>query len=166
MKNLSVLFFGATFLVISTCSQKVDIEAEKENLKLIEARYDAINVHDWDRFQRFYADSIVWNESGLPAPIKGSTAVRKRLETLATAFPDLHWKLDRIFGHREYVCAEFTFTGTHRGVLPDNRGDKLIPATNKSIRIQACGVYTVRAGKIIESKIYFDFGNLKSQIQE
>ncbi|MCZ6702650.1 MAG: nuclear transport factor 2 family protein, partial [Ignavibacteria bacterium] len=78
MKNLSVLFFGATFLVISACTQK-DNEAEKENLKLIEARYDAVNAQDWDRFQGFYADSIVWNDSGLPAPIKGPTAVRKRL---------------------------------------------------------------------------------------
>ncbi len=140
--------------------------AVKENLKLIKARYDAVNAHDWDKFQGFYADSIVWNDPGLPAPITGPRSVRERLEALASAFPDLHWKLDKIFSQGENVCAEFTFTGTHRGSLHDAAGAKSISATNRSIRIQACGVYVVRGGKIINSKIYFDFGSLLSQIQK
>ena len=44
---------------------KADWRAEMINddtLKLIEARYEAVNAHDWDRFQRFYADSIFWDD--------------------------------------------------------------------------------------------------------
>jgi steroid delta-isomerase-like uncharacterized protein len=143
--------------------RKMEVE---ENLQLIRARYDAVNAHDLDAFQGFYADSIVWSDPGLPTPITGARSVRERLEELTTAFPDLHWELDKIFGQGENVCAEFTFTGTHRGVLPDNRDEKSFPATNKPVRIQAGGVYVVREGKIVNSRIYFDFGSLISQIQK
>ena len=138
----------------------------KENLKLIKARYDAVNAHDLDKFQGFYANSVVWEDPGLASAIKGPAAVRKRLRTLTESFPDLQWKLGRIFSQGEDICAEFTFTGTHKGALADNRGSKSIRATNQRIRIQAVGVYVVRGDKIVDSKIYFDFGSLKSQIQK
>ena len=135
----------------------------EENLRLIEARSKAVNAHDWNRFQGFYANSIRWNDPGLPTPLRGPTAVRKRLEILTAAFPDLRWKLQRIFGHGELVSAEFVFTGRHAGPLPDNRISQPIPPTNKRIRIQASGVYQIRKGKIIDSRIYFDFGSLRQK---
>jgi steroid delta-isomerase-like uncharacterized protein len=137
----------------------------KNNLELIRSRYKAVNTHDLDRFQSFYADSVLWADPGLTRPLKGPSSVRKRLETLLTAFPDLHWELDRIFGRGAYVCAQFTFTGTHRGTLRGRQSNELFPPTNKRIRIEACGVYVVRRLKITDSKIYFDFESLKAQIQ-
>lgn len=140
--------------------------AVKQNLQLIRARYRAVNAHDWNRFQGFYGRSIVWRDPGLRAPIKGPQAVRKRLEALAAAFPNLRWKLDRIFGQGNRVCAEFTFSGTHKGKLSAARGGKPISATNRSVRVRASGVYTIRNGKIVDSKIYFNFGNLVAQLQK
>jgi steroid delta-isomerase-like uncharacterized protein len=138
----------------------------KNNLELIRNRYKAVNAHDLDRFQRFYADSVLWIDPGLTRPLKGPSRVCKRLETLITAFPDLHWELDRIFSQGAYVCAEFTFTGTHGGMLRGRRSNELFAPSNKRIRIEACGVYVVRRLKITESKIYFDFDSLKAQIQD
>jgi steroid delta-isomerase-like uncharacterized protein len=134
----------------------------EENLNLIRKRYEAVNAHDWDRFQQCYAEEIVWRDPGLPSAITGPPAVRKRLEALSTAFPDLHWKLDRIFGQDDLVCAEFTFTGTHKGTFHDHHTNKPIIATNKNIDIKACGVYRVWEGKIIDSVIYFDYRILVS----
>jgi ketosteroid isomerase-like protein len=73
----------------------------EENLQLIRARYDAVNAHDLDRFEKFYADSTAWSDPGLPAPISGASSVRERLEVLTTAFPDLHWNLDKNLQSRE-----------------------------------------------------------------
>jgi steroid delta-isomerase-like uncharacterized protein len=136
-----------------------------ENLKLIKARYAAVNAHDLDKFQGFYSNSIVWQDPGLAKAIKGPAAVRRRLEELLKTFPDLQWKLRRIFTQGNDVCAEFTFTGTHRGSLAHNRGKQSLAASNQKIRIQAVGVYTVRNNRIVDSKIYFDFGDLLTQIQ-
>lgn len=137
----------------------------EENLRLIRARYDAVNAHDFARFQGFYGSSIKWADPGLPSAIKGPAAVRKRLETLTGSFPDLKWKLGRIFSQGEHVCAEFTFTGTHRGQFKDLRSRATLAPTNQKIRIQGVGVYTVRGNKIVDSKIYFDFGSLTQQLQ-
>ena len=133
----------------------------KDNLKLIKARYEAVNSHDFKKFQSFYDKSISWGDPHLTRTVKGPVAVRRRLESLTAAFPDLKWELGRIFTEGEHVCAEFTFTGTHRGKL-DNRG-KAISASNQRIRIPAVGVYTVRGNKIVDSKIYYNFEDLKSQ---
>ena len=37
---------------------------KKAHLSLIEARYEAVNAHDLDRFQDFYADTVVWRDPG------------------------------------------------------------------------------------------------------
>jgi steroid delta-isomerase-like uncharacterized protein len=130
-----------------------------DNLKLIRAHYQAVNTHDFDRFQTFYGDSIVWHDPGLRRPIKGPRAVGQRLRTLTTAVPDLKWKLDNLFGQGQQVCAQFTFTGTLKGDLTNSRG-RVIGASGKAIRIQAVGVYTINRGKIVNSKIYMDLSSL------
>jgi len=136
---------------------------EKNNLRLVKARFDAVNAHDWKRFQGLYSDSTVWHDPGLGKPIKGSTAVRKRLEAFAKGFPDFRWHLDRVFGQGEWMCAEFTFTGTHGGPLPFADA-KSILVTKKSIRISACGVYRIKEGKIVESHVYFDYLRMLAQL--
>jgi steroid delta-isomerase-like uncharacterized protein len=130
-----------------------------DNLKLIRARYQAVNAHDFERFQSFYGDSIVWHDPGLRRPIKGPRAVGQRLRTLTTAVPDLKWKLDKLFGQGQHVCAQFTFTGTQKGDLTNSRGE-IIAASGKTIRIQAVGVYTISRGKIVDSRIYMDLSSL------
>ncbi|HUI01243.1 MAG TPA: ester cyclase [Nitrososphaerales archaeon] len=127
----------------------------KENLALIRARYEAVNAHDWKRLQTLYADSILWNDSGLDEPINGSLAVRRRFEAFARGFPDFRWDLDSLFGQGELMCAEFTFRGTHGGPLPFSSAGSA-PVTKKPIRVQGSGVYRVQGGKIVESRVYFD----------
>lgn len=128
---------------------------KKANHKLIQARYEAVNAHDFERFQSFYADSVVWRDPGISRPVKGPRAVRKRLECWIGAVPNLKWQLDELFGEGDRLCAQFTFSGTHRGVLTDGRGRELAP-TNRAIRLHGVGVYAVSEGKIVDSRIYFD----------
>ena len=94
---------------------------KKANLELIQARYEAVNAHDLDRFQSFYTDHVVWRDPGTPRPVKGPSAVRKRLETWISAVPNLKWTLEDLFGEGDRLCAQFTFSGTHRGALTDSR---------------------------------------------
>jgi len=136
----------------------------KANLDLIQARYEAVNAHDLDRFESFYADSVIWRDPGVTRPVKSPAGVRKRLERWIAAVPNLKWSLDELFGEGERLCAQFTFTGTHQGSVVDGRGNEL-GATNRAIRIPAVGVYRVIDGKISDSRIYFDlaaFGNRRA----
>lgn len=150
---------GATTVpAIATAAECRDVQ---ENLNLIHARYDAVNAHDWARFQTFYDDSVSWSDPGLGVAIDGPPAVRQRLEIWAKAFPDLRWNLDEIFAADDQVCAIFTFTGTQSGELPHPSGDRMILASNRRIRIPGAGRYKVRNRKIYRSDIYFDFGQIE-----
>lgn len=151
----------ATGLTLAACGGTSEAADSRlaENRKLIEARYEAVNAHDWDRFQGFYADTITWDDPGLDEPIRGPKAVRERLEAWAAAFPDLEWRLDRLFTQGDLVCAEFTFLGTHEGELAAP-GGRTIPATQRAVDLGAVGVYRVRGDRIVESAIYFDLGKL------
>jgi steroid delta-isomerase-like uncharacterized protein len=133
------------------------VRMKKANRELIQARYEAVNAHDFERFQSFYADSVVWRDPGLARPVRGPRAVRRRLETWAAVVPNLKWRLDDLFGEGDRVCAQFTFTGSHEGALTDGRGNELAP-TNRTIRLQGVGVYSIDEGKIVDSRIYFDLG--------
>ena len=128
---------------------------KKSNLDLIQARYDAVNAHDFERFQSFYADSVVWRDPATPRPAKGPRAVRKRLEAWAAAVPNLKWELEELFGEGDRLCAQFTFTGKHRGPLADGRGNELA-GTGRAVKLPGVGVYVVSGGKIVDSRIYFD----------
>ncbi len=130
---------------------------KKANRQLIEARYEAVNAHDFERFQSFYADSVVWRDPGIVRPAKGPRAVRRRLEAWTAAVPNLKWQLEDLFGEDDKLCAQFSFTGAHRGALDDGRGNEL-PATNKPVRIPGVGIYVVADGKIVDSRIWFDLG--------
>jgi len=134
---------------------------KKAHLTLIEARYEAVNAHDLDRFQSFYADTVLWRDPGTARPAKGPKAVRKRLETWISAVPNLKWSLDDLFGEGDRLCAQFTFTGTHGGALTDGRGNEFAP-TSRSLRVPGVGVYVVEGGKIVNSTIYFDLGPFRA----
>lgn len=128
---------------------------KKATLDLIRARYDAVNAHDVERFQGFYAKSVVWRDPALARSVKGPNAVGGRLESWIAAVPNLQWTLDELFGEGDRLCAQFTFTGTHKGVLNDGRGNEL-GATSRRLRVAGAGVYVVQDGKIVDSRIYFD----------
>jgi len=134
---------------------------KKANLELIRARYEAVNAHDLDRFQSFYADAVIWRDPGTARPVKGPSAVGKRLAAWVTAVPNLKWSLDELFGEGDRLCAQFTFTGTHRGALADSRGNELSPS-GRAIRTRGVGVYVVNAGKIVDSAIYFDLAAFRT----
>ena len=69
--------------------------------------------------------------------------------------PNLRWHLDDLFGENDRLCAQFTFTGFHKGPLPVGRGKVLMP-TGRSFRLQGVGVYVVAEGQIVDSRIWFD----------
>lgn len=125
----------------------------EENLQKINAAYEAFNAQDWDGYFGVYAESVVFWGPESPEPIKGRAALREVSEGYLTAFPDIHAKAERSFGQGDWVCVEYTLTGTQRGPLT-GPGGETIPATNESMRIQGIGVYKFEGGEITEEHDY------------
>lgn len=135
----------------------------EENLKLLDAGLEAYNAHDWDRFLELYAESAVIYSPGLPEPLKGLAALREEIETGETAFPDHRMEKVRAFGQGDWVCVEYTMTGTHTGPFK-GPGGETIPATNKPVRLQGCVVYKFEGGEIMEEHEYSDQLGMMAQL--
>ena len=135
----------------------------EENLRVIDSAIDAFNAHDWDRFIGLHAESVIDYDPAIPEPRKGRAALRQSIQDLVTAFPDLHGRKERSFGHGDWVSAEFTMTGTHKGPLP-GPGGQMIPATNKPFRGKEAIVFKLEGGEITEVHEYYDLLGMMAQL--
>ena len=135
----------------------------EENLKIVDAGFEAANAQDWDRFLGVYAESVVSYGPESPEPMKGRTALRELLEGYYTAFPDLHFETVRSFGQGDWVCVEWVATGTHSGPLM-GPGGETIAATNKTARNPGSTVIKVEGGQITETRGYYDLLGMMAQL--
>lgn len=116
---------------------------------------NAWNDHDVERILSFLADDVVWAHPVLPEPLHGKAAVRKDLEDLFRAFPDIHFLAEdkEILTSRDtsQVMATWVFHATMKGVL--NPG---FAPTGRTVRIRGASLYRLRDGLIREHTIIFD----------
>lgn len=135
----------------------------QQNLRVIDSGIDALNAHDWDRFVRLHAESVIDLNPAAAEPITGRRALRGYYEQFNRAFPDLHTRKDRSFGQGDWVCLETTSSGTHKGPL-SGPGGQTIPATGKSFRIKVAGVFNLERRLITEVHEYFDLAGFMAQL--
>ena len=135
----------------------------EENLRLVDESIEAINANDLDRYVGLYAASAIEYEPGLIEPLKGRAAIREYNKAYFTAFPDVHARKERAFGHGDWICYEAVFTATHTGPLA-GPGGQTIPATNKRVRLPGCTVAKVEGGEFTEVHNYFDTLAMMTQL--
>ena len=135
----------------------------RENLRVIDSGIAALNAHDWDRFVRLHAESVIDLNPAAPEPIKGRAALREYYEQFNRAFPDLRTQKDRSFGQGDWVCLETTSSGTHKGPLL-GPGGQAIPATGKTFRMKVAGVFKLERRQITEVHEYFDLAGFMAQL--
>jgi steroid delta-isomerase-like uncharacterized protein len=127
----------------------------KDNLKLINELYIAINAKNWDVVFKLHSEDHLRFDTNRPEPMKGLDDYRKYVVGFADAFPDLHIEVVREFGQGDMVCDEHITSGTHSGPLKSSDG-KTIPPSGKSFKVRNCHIYKIKAGKIIETWRYLD----------
>jgi len=136
----------------------------EQNLRMVDAAFEAINNQDWDHLYGLHVDNIVMSVPDLPVPLEGRVAVQERLRSWGEALPDLSWTRVRGFGQGDWVCVELLITGTHKGPLHqgfdqkllEQHSDGVVPPTGNRIELRGCVVYKVEQGEISESHIYYD----------
>ena len=122
----------------------------------------AVNAHDLNPIGDMYAEDaeLVW--PGLGA-ISGRPAVVAFYARILGAFPDVHVTIRRIVEEGDAVAVTYTSVGTNAGPLPLPSGD--LPATNKSVTIEAASVGTPdSSGRIKTQTEYFDQVEILAQL--
>jgi steroid delta-isomerase-like uncharacterized protein len=80
------------------------------------------------------------------------------VETFTTAFPDLKLTIKKQFTDGDVSVIEFQGTGSHQAELEG------IPATGKKISVNVIDVVTVRDGKVLSEREYYDQLSMMQQL--
>ncbi len=132
--------------------------SEQQVLEALRANSTAMNAQAMDRYMDTFTEDLVWEGDSLPAPVVGPAAAAETMSVFYTAFPDLHFEVQREFasGDQGVIC--WRVTGTHQG---DFLG---IPPTGQRVEYNACAVFQVRDSKIARTWTYLDSGHILRQL--
>jgi steroid delta-isomerase-like uncharacterized protein len=130
----------------------------KELITKFWAAYDA---QDWDRFEEYLALGFGYEEVATGRLGSAGDYV-ETLKKWKAGFPDSKAKLSRFYETDDNCVVEVEWSGTHKGLLETPFGS--VPASNKPFRVRGVLIYTIKDGKIIESRSYFDLLGLMKQI--
>jgi steroid delta-isomerase-like uncharacterized protein len=132
--------------------------SEKNNRRLVEEAFAAINRRDRDAHFKLLDDSVVWESDTFPVTVKGREASWQVLEEYFAAFPDMHLEIEQILSVGDHVVVRWRNTGTHKGEF------KGIAPTNRPICIHGCNVHETKNNLLVRTFSYFDRLALREQL--
>ncbi len=135
---------------------------EQDNLRRVRESYDALNAHDLDRFDSFYADDLCAEAPGTTHSLTRREN-RQYVENFIQAFPDLHFELTRAVAQGDLVVIDWTGTGTNNGPLQAPDGST-IPPGHKRATVYGSNTFQLTNGKIERTWTYYDMSALMQQM--
>lgn len=132
-------------------------------LKLHEQVVDSWNRHDSKKFVALMDENVVFNDTGIPKPIKGKAEVEKYFNAWIAAFPDFKMKTLNTVISDDCIAAEVECSGTNTGALKMSDRPE-IPATNKKLTTRDSFFAKVKNGKTIDVRIYSDVAGMMVQL--
>ncbi len=124
---------------------------------------EALNKHDAPGFAVTYAPATTVLDPQYDEPLAGRDAVRKDIEDLVRAFPDLQASVKTLLAQGDTYAAEIAFNGTHKGPFAGPDGE--LPATNRRVEFRGTMIGRVdKEGLVVEERRYFDLAGLMGQL--
>jgi len=74
------------------------------------------------------------------------------VDNYASAFPDMHRELIKLYATDDVVVVELTLNGTHKGDLDLPKG--VIPPTGREMHAPCCDVFHLKDGKVLSFHCY------------
>jgi steroid delta-isomerase-like uncharacterized protein len=81
---------------------------------------------------------------GQPEPLQGPKGYLMIIAMMRSGFPDIQWTIEDMITENDKVAVRFTMRGTHQGTFFG------VPATDKTIVVQAMNFYRLADDQIIE----------------
>ena len=124
-----------------------------------------INTADETLGRELIANDAIFHVPNQSEPMQGLAGYLAIIGMMRSGFPDIQWTLEETIAEEDElgagdtrIAARFIMRGTHQG---DFFG---VPATGKSIAVQAVNFYRVSNGKIVEERGQPDLLGLMQQI--
>jgi len=126
--------------------------------RLVDLYAEARNTGNLDLLDRLMDSGVVVFDPGFSEPLTGLAVVKLHYVGMQSAFPDLHLEFQRTEVAGDRIIADWTLTGTHTGPLGE------IEPTGRRISISGTSVSTVRGGRIVEDRVFYDALDLYLQL--
>lgn len=129
-----------------------------QNLEIVRRLVDRfVNAGDPEAGDTIFADDCI-NHPPLPDAPGDRDSIKRFVEELRAAFPDMRYEIVHLFGEGNLVALNLQGTGTHRGAW---RG---IAPTGRRVHIAAISVFTMREGRIAARHNITDLAGVLRQI--
>jgi steroid delta-isomerase-like uncharacterized protein len=130
-----------------------------ESNKQVMSRFlEFINTASEALADELISPDAVFHVSGRADPVKGPEGYLEIIAMMRSGFPDIQWSLEETIAEGDKVAARFIMRGTHKGPFFG------VPATGKSIQVQAMNIYRLSDGKFVEERGQPDLLGLLQQI--
>jgi steroid delta-isomerase-like uncharacterized protein len=131
-----------------------------DDLKTLAQRFadEVINAQDLDAaLTELVAEDFV-EQNPLPGQGPGRAGLADVLAGMFAGFPDLHWTVHETITEGDRVMSYSTWTGTHHGPFMG------IPATGRSVTVEAWTLDRYLDGQLTESRIIMDVAGMLIQL--
>lgn len=116
-----------------------------------------LNDHDLDALDELVAEDF-YEQNPPPGMGPGRQGLRDFLGSMFAAFPDLRWDVKQSVAQDGCVAMWSVWSGTHRGEFMG------IPATGRTVAVEAWTMDTLRDGLLVESRILMDAMGMLTQL--
>jgi steroid delta-isomerase-like uncharacterized protein len=135
------------------------MSTEETNKALFQRYFDeGTNQGNLDVVEELFAPDYKHHDPANPDVIVGNEGVRRHIQTLRGAFPDITFQVEDMIAQGDKVVIRWTAIVTHTG---DYFG---IPPTGKSATITGMNTWQVRDGKAVEGWVNRDDVGLMQQL--
>ena len=117
-----------------------------------------INTADENLAQQLISPVAKFYVPGQSEPLQGPKGYLMTIAMMRGGFPDIQWTIEDMITENNKVAVRFTLRGTHKGVFFG------VPATEKSVVVQAMNFYRLADNQIIEEFGQPDMLGLLTQI--
>ena len=123
---------------------------------------EAWSEHDVEGVLAMLAEQFVWNDVGLPEPLRTLDEVRAYVNGWIEAFPDLRLEQPNRVIQDDAVAAELVFHGTNTGPL--RVAGVMLPPTNRPAIGRGAYFSRFEDGKVVEFMAYPDLAGMMMQL--
>ena len=118
-----------------------------DNLAIIRRAYKIAEDRDVPAWIAAFTDDGIFADQSIEVEYRGPNELGKTIENYATAFPDMHREVFRMYPSGDkIVVVQLALQGTHLGPLKLPRG--IIPPTGKRMNAPCCDVFELSGEKI------------------
>ncbi len=129
---------------------------------VVERFYEAFNRGDFEAVTEVFAPDVETTDPGLGTAVRGVEAWTGYGKVFKRALPDARLNLRSAVESGDTVAVEGKFTGTFTAPLMSPQGE--VPPTGRAIDVPYSDFFTIRDGRIVSHRVYYDQVELGTQL--